>query len=115
MSVNDPTDLRGQELTEAERKAKEKLARQNEESDWKWLMSKPRGRRIVWQLLEQAGVFRSSFDPNNAKMAFNEGNRNYGLRTLMQIQALCPELYPVMVRENTNVRTSDDGNGDKSN
>lgn len=115
MSVNDPTDLRGQELTEAERKAKEKLARQNEESDWKWLMSKPRGRRIVWQLLEQAGVFRSSFDPNNAKMAFNEGNRNYGLRTLMQIQALCPELYPVMVRENTNVSRNDDGNGTNPN
>lgn len=77
-------------------------------------MGKARGRRIVWRLLEQAGVFRLSFNPNAMTMAFAEGNRNFGLGTLLKIHALCPELYPVMVTENSNGR-NDDGNGPKPN
>jgi len=42
-------------------------------------------------------------------MAFNEGNRNYGNRTLTMIHTHCPELYPQMVKENTNDnRTADE-------
>lgn len=77
-------------------------------------MTSKRGRRIVWRLLEEAGVFRISFNPNAMQMAFNEGNRNYGNKLLASIHALCPELYPVMVREVTNGRDSD-GNGNQSN
>lgn len=88
------------------------MAAEGEEQDLKWLMSSKRGRRIVWRLLEQAGVFRLSFNPNAMQMAFNEGGRNYGNRTLGQIHAYCSELYPVMVKENTD---GNDGNGRKSN
>lgn len=83
-----------------------------EEQDLKWLMSSKRGRRIVWRLLEQAGVFRLSFNTNAMQMAFNEGGRNYGNRTLGQIHVYCSELYSVMVKENTD---GTDGNGRKSN
>lgn len=107
---NDPTDLRGQERARADAELKARLARETEEGDIKWFMSSKRGRRIVWRLLDRAGVFRLSFNTNAMAMAFAEGNRNEGLRLLSQVHALCPELYPVMVKENANdARNDDDG------
>jgi hypothetical protein len=101
MSNYDPLDTRSQERAKAEKDLSAKLARESEEADLKWLMGSKRGRRIVWRFLDRAGVFRLSFNTNAMQMAFAEGNRNEGLRMLAQIHALCPELYPVMVREAT--------------
>lgn len=112
MSNYDPLDVRGQERAKADKDLRDRLARENEEADLKWLMGTKRGRRIVWRLLDRAGVFRLSFNTNAMQMAFAEGTRNEGLRTLAQIHALCPELYPVMVKEQTNDnRNADDGSG----
>lgn len=108
---DDPTDLAGQEAAREEAETRKRLAGETEELDVKWLMGSKRGRRIVWRLLEQAGVFRLSFDENPMKMAFNEGNRNFGNRTLSQIHDFCNELYPVMVKENTHGNPRNDGNG----
>lgn len=106
----DPLDTRSQERTKADRDTQSKLARETEESDLKWLMGSKRGRRMVWRLLDQSRVFRLSFNTNSMTMAFNEGQRNFGNRTLAQIHALCPELYPVMVKEAANERNNlDDG------
>lgn len=101
MSSYDPTDIRSQERAKAETETRNKLAKDTEESDLKWLMKGKQGRRIVWRLLEQAGVFRSSFNTNSMQMAFAEGNRNYGNRLLALIHSTCPELYPVMLNEAT--------------
>jgi hypothetical protein len=110
-SSYDPLDLRGQEFVKAQRDARDKVARENEENDLKWLMGSKRGRRVVWRLLDQSGVFRLSFNTNAMQMAFSEGNRNFGNRTLAMIHTLCPELYPQMVKENANDRIADDGHG----
>lgn len=109
MSNYDPLDIRGQQSTKEARDLRDRLATENEQADLKWLMGSKRGRRIVWRQLDRAGVFRLSFNTNAMAMAFAEGNRNEGLRTLSQIHALCPELYPVMVKEQTNERNADDG------
>ena len=109
MSSLDPLDLRGQERAKEEAASRTQLARVNEDDDFKWLMGSKRGRRIVWRLLDRTGVFRLSFNTNSMQMAFAEGNRNEGLRTLAQIHALCPELYPVMMKEQVNDRNADDG------
>lgn len=114
MSTFDPTDLRGQERDKAELEAKKRLIQEAEDQDIKWLASSRRGRRIVWRLLAEAGVFRSSFNPSAMQMAFNEGNRNYGNKLLAAIIALCPEQFHVMQREALNGRDSD-GNGKQSN
>ncbi len=103
----DPLDLRGQEQSKADKDLRDKLARENEESDMKWLMSSKRGRRIVWRILDQAGVFRLSFNPNSMQMAFNEGNRNIGLRIIATIHSSCPEQYQAMLKEQ-NDRIPDD-------
>lgn len=107
MSDYDPQDLEQQESLDVSKKTKAKLELENEESDLKWLMSSKRGRRIVWRLLGQAGVFQSSFNTNAMLMAFAEGNRNFGQRTLGLIHTHCPELYPVMVKEQANGRSAD--------
>lgn len=109
MSNYDPLDLKGQEKARDSKKVSDKIDRENEEADIKWLMSSKRGRRVVWRLLEQAGVFRLSFNTNAMAMSFSEGNRNYGLQILNLIHTLCPELYPTMIKEQKNVRSADDG------
>jgi hypothetical protein len=109
MSDYDPLDLRGQEFSKSEKEVRDKIALENEQADIKWLMGNKRGRRVVWRLLNQSGVFRLSFNTNAMQMAFAEGNRNFGNRTLSMIHLLCPELYPVMVKEQQNDRIADDG------
>ena len=106
---HDPLDLRAQEREAEDRRLRDKLARENEESDLKWLMGNKRGRRVIWRLLENSGVFRLSFNTNAMQMAFSEGNRNFGQRTLAMIHTHCPELYPQMVKENANERNADAG------
>lgn len=100
MSTNyDPTDLRGQETEQKETAARNRVARDLEIADVKWLMSTERGRRILWRILDRAGVFRISFHTNAMQMAFNEGNRNLGNWLFNEVMQLCPEKYPVMLEE----------------
>lgn len=103
MDNKDPFDLHGQEVRDHEKRELERLEQQSEESDVKWLMSNKRGRRIIWRLLNQSGVFRLSFNTDSMLMAFAEGNRNFGNRILSLVHSQCPELYPVMVKEQNNV------------
>jgi hypothetical protein len=103
MDNKDPFDLHEQEARAQEKKERELLEQQGEESDVKWLMSNKRGRRIIWRLLNQSGVFRLSFNTDSMLMAFAEGNRNFGNRILTLVHSQCPELYPVMVKEQNNV------------
>jgi len=78
--------------------AREELAKRQEEADTKWLMSHAEGRRIVWGLLDVAGVFRTSMTADNWTF-FNEGQRNVGLRLMARIQEHCPEMYTQMIKE----------------
>ena len=103
-----PLDTRAQERSKADREVQARLDQETEAADLRWLMGNKRGRRIVWRLLDQSGVYRLSFNTNSMQMAFAEGNRNFGNRTLHLIHTHCPELYPTMVRE-ANERNHDDG------
>jgi hypothetical protein len=105
MKDHNPFDIKSQEASQQEIELTARLARETEEADIKWLMSSKRGRRIVWRLLDYAGVFRSSFSTVAMQMAFNEGYRSYGNRTLTLVQQYCPELYPQMQKEQTNARS----------
>lgn len=99
----DPTDLRAQEAAKAEQAERAAQAQREEVEDLKWWLSSPRGRRMAYKQLVQAGVFRSSFNVNAAQMAFSEGLRNQGLRLLNDINAYAPDRYVQMMKENTNV------------
>ncbi len=83
------------ELTKEER---DRLA---EIEDFKFVVSDKRGRRFVRRLLENAGVFRLSFNATNeSSTAFNEGARNQGLALLNEITEVAPEhLTEIMTGE----------------
>jgi hypothetical protein len=115
VSEYDPTDVQAQEAARQSQDRERKLSKDTEESDFKWLMGQKRGRRIVWRLLERAGAFRSVFNTNAMSMSFAEGHRNYGLHVIGLIHTLCPELYPVMVKENANEQRNSDDDGSRNN
>ena len=96
---HNPLDLVGQERTAALNAEEERLAREKELNDLRWVMSTKQGRRFMWRLLSDAGVFRLSFNTNNAVMAFNEGGRNTGLYQLNNITEACPDRYTEMLAE----------------
>lgn len=95
----EPTDLQAADQRQHREalSAEQKLA--EEARDWRFLMSSPRGRRIVWSLLEKTGVYRPSFVPDALQMAFNEGQRNVGLTLLAKIGEHAPDTYLTMQTE----------------
>jgi hypothetical protein len=104
-----PTDLVEQEKDQQDRILRDRLEQETAAADVKWLMSSKRGRRIVWRLMADAGVFRSVFNTNSMAMAFSEGNRNTGLRMFNSVMELCPEMFSVMTKEMQNDSTDDAG------
>lgn len=73
--------------------------RRKEVEDLKWLMAHKPGRRFMWRLLEMAGVYRTSFNNSGSVTAFNEGQRNVGLRYVAEIQEHAPDQYLAMLKE----------------
>lgn len=87
------------EALDAQRKAQADNARRTHVEDVKWLMSSPRGRRLVWWLLAKCGVNRTSFNNSGSVMAFNEGQRNIGLVLQAEVLDAAPEAYVTMLNE----------------
>lgn len=102
-----PFDMEAQKKARERLELETKLESENEVADMKWLCSSKRGRRIVWRLLEQSGVFRLSFDTIAMKMAFNEGQRNFGNRVLALLQDAAPEILTTMTKEAHERRNAD--------
>ena len=73
------------------------------------LMSSPDGRAYLWDKLEAAHIFHTSFSTDLAQMSFNEGERNLGLQLLNDIIRWSPDQYIQMIRE-ANGRRSDSSN-----
>ena len=106
MSEHDPLDLSDEETRATEAVAAEEQERRWEIDDLRWLMGSKRGRRVVWRLLKNAGVYRLSYQPGDALgTAFAEGNRNQGQRLLALIMEHVSDAYALMVQERTNVRS----------
>lgn len=108
MSDYNPSDINLQAASKAEAEARSKAADDAESADFMNLAGAQWGRRIIWRLLDRAGVFRLSFTDNPLTTAFNEGRRNEGLRLLMQMQTSCPENYSLMLKERTDEQRNSD-------
>lgn len=74
-------------------------ARKTFVDDIRWLVSSPRGRRLVWWILGKAGVNRTSFNNSGSVMAFNEGQRNIGLMLQGEVLDANAEAYMTMLQE----------------
>ena len=96
MAAKDPTDI----LTELDGADPERVSEsvKRDVEDFKWVMSNRRGRRFAHRLLDQCGVFRSSFTGNSTTF-FNEGQRNIGLQVLAMVNEHTPDAYVLMLKE----------------
>ena len=103
---HDPVDTALLEAARAEESERTKVELQTEIGDFKWIMSNKRGRRYIRRRLEQAGVFRLSFTTDPHVTAFNEGQRNDGLKVLAMLMEHAPESYALMLSEH-NARSND--------
>jgi hypothetical protein len=81
-----------------EAKGKEKRREEREQDDMIAVTSIPQGRRLLWRLLSECGVFRSSMTGDNYTY-FNEGRRDVGVRLLSEITQANPEAYLQMMKE----------------
>lgn len=96
------------EAQAADAKAK-KLARDREIEDFKWLMGSRQGRKVMWKLLSDCGVFRTPhhIGAQAEDNAFRAGMQYVGQMQLTEIHLLCPEQYNQMMMEQLNAtRTS---------
>lgn len=90
----------GSDEQQSRQDLEKQVAIEQRESDFRWLMADPRGRRFMWATLGDYGLFRTSFNHLPGQTEFNEGQRNAGLLLLGRINRLCPEQYGVMAAEN---------------
>lgn len=86
-----------------EEKVRSQARREQAANDLRWVMSDPRGRRFMYGLLGEAGVFRTTFNPlaRNAlaDMAFAEGRKELGYRLMARLNEIAPEAYDLMMKE----------------
>lgn len=83
----------------AARTEKERIAAAIELEDFKFVMAHKQSRRFVWRLLGKAGIFRSTHSVVHAESAFMEGQRNFGLQLLLDINKHTPERYIELLTE----------------
>jgi hypothetical protein len=82
------------------KETKEFLRRETELNDLKKVMEIPEGRRFIWRILGDAGVFQPSFRAGSPDLtAFNEGARNNGLTLLTEIMNNVPGSFLIMQKE----------------
>lgn len=96
---DDPTDLKRQEREAEADEAGARERRRKELDDLRWLLGHPQGRRIATRLLEEAGVFRSSFNTSGSVMAFNEGKRHIGLFWTGELLEASTDGYMKLLKE----------------
>lgn len=91
---------------DARREQRKQMQREElsqEAVDLQTLMGEAWGRRIVYRMLDTAGVYTMSYvegDPHHT--SFNEGRRNMGNWLLSQLLALAPDEYGQMLKEHSN-------------
>lgn len=73
-------------------------------------MGDVRGRRYIWCLLEDAGIYRTVYSTDAMYMALREGNRTAGIRLLDELLQHCPKRLSEMQRENLKHASNTEGN-----
>lgn len=81
------------------RKSKAELEQQRLDEDVRAVLSTYQGRSFIWSLLEQAGIYRTTFSEVPTISSFNEGMRQMGLLTIARVDAVDPNAYAKMRRE----------------
>lgn len=70
------------EATELER---QDLIQRRRDDDMRYVLNDPRGRRFLWELLGDCGLYRLSYEHSGSATMFKEGERNVALRLMTRI------------------------------
>lgn len=106
---HDPLDLVAQERAATAKVEEERLQRERDANDLRFVMSSKQGRRFVYRLLSGMGLYRLSFNADNSQLtAFNEGARNQGIALLTEIMETCPDRYTEMLTEQKEAKERND-------
>jgi alkylation response protein AidB-like acyl-CoA dehydrogenase len=103
-AVFDPLDMAALERAEAETAEEERLRLAQEADDLRHVLGSKQGRRFVWRLLGEAGIFKPTFNENHARMSFDEGQRNRGLALLAEVFKYSPNSYTQMATEQQSLK-----------
>jgi hypothetical protein len=67
--------------------------------DLRAILSTSGGRAFIWRLLEQTGMYQSSFQGDVNDGIFREGRRSIGLWTVGELAEANPNVYALMQSE----------------
>jgi hypothetical protein len=77
----------------------EKIRRDEELEDLRIVMKTKPGRRLLWRMFGECGIFSSSFTKDPHTTNFNEGKRSIGLFLLTEVGEADPKAMSVMMTE----------------
>jgi len=69
------------------------------DADMRWVMSDPRGRRVVAMLIERAGVRVANYNADPLLLSRIEGQRDIGIALRDCAERVAPEDYDTLRRE----------------
>jgi len=87
-------------------KARKRVER--ELNDLRFVLSYPEGRRVMWKILSEAGVFRGSWTGVASSTDHNEGKRYIGLGILETVMKARPEAFLQMMNDSESERIKDE-------
>lgn len=90
-----------QQVKEGGKKENEK--HKVEALDLKTVLGTVQGRRFIWGLLCDCGIFQQSATDSGSWTYFNEGKRSVGLKLLVKINNVNPESYLQMLNESKEI------------
>lgn len=109
---SDPLDIDANEAAAAEKAAEEHAQQIIADDDFLWWIGDKRGRRALYQLLSETGVFRNPYVIGSGDLTnFKCGEMNVGQRYLAKLQRLSPETFHIMTKEHENARRSKRNSG----
>ena len=89
------------EIEEKNKESRKEYSRRRdrEVDDLRKVLKMPEGRRFVYKMLCECGVFKASFSLNSMTTSFNEGKRDIGLALLAELDLAEPQVYSQMLKE----------------
>lgn len=94
----DPTDLASQDEAKANAAKIREQAKAQSNLDFKWLMSDERGRRFMWELLGECGMYRDPMT-GNSQTFYNLGQQRVGRWLTERLHVSCLDLKHLMELE----------------
>jgi len=98
----------GDEGAVKKKKTKAQIRKEQDKEDLHNILLSPGGRRFLWKVLEECGVYKISFT-GNSHTFFNEGKRQIGLNLIADIFDADPNAYVEMRLEATTRREARNG------